>query len=85
MAVSGDELTAIGALLANNAEANPVALLRRQFPDLSWTACDASDVTEEPFQSFPLFDLHLLNSTDHCSQITADPAMATGIILARRS
>ncbi|SFK02541.1 hypothetical protein [Methylocapsa palsarum] len=85
MAVSGDELAAIGALLAQSTEPNPVAQLRREFPGLSWTACDASDVTDEPFQSFPLFDLHLLNSKDHCSQITSDPAQATGLILARRS
>jgi hypothetical protein len=85
MAVSGEELAVIGALLANDTEPNPVAQLRRQFPGLSWTACDSSDVTDEPFQSFPLFDLHLLNSSDHCAMITSDPAQATGIILARRS
>jgi len=61
------------------------AELRRRFPHLSWTRCDASDVTGTPFRSYSAFDVHLLDSADHCSQITSDPARATGIVLARRS
>jgi hypothetical protein len=58
--------------------------LRRRFPHLALTRCDASDVGEEPFRCYPAFDLHLLDASDHCAQVTADPARATGLILARR-
>ncbi len=86
MALDTDELTEIEKVLAaSDAVASPLAELRQRFPHLAWTRCDASDVTEAPFRSFALFDLHLIDGTDHCVQITADPARATGIVLAARS
>ncbi len=85
MAVSADELTAIDqALSAPDADARILAQLRNRFSHLSWTRCDASDVIETPFRTYARFDMHLLNSAGHCSQITADPAQATGFILAMR-
>jgi hypothetical protein len=86
MTVNVDELREIDRMLSTPGEdAYTLAELRRRFPHLSWTRCDASDVIEAPFRSYPVFDIHLLDSADHCSQITSDPARATGIILARRS
>ncbi|HUB64867.1 MAG TPA: hypothetical protein VL996_10580 [Methylocella sp.] len=86
MSLSEDDLKQIDeVLVAPNAESYPFGELRRRFPHLSWTRCDASDVTETPFRVYEHFDIHLLNSTDHCAQITTDPARATGIILASRS
>lgn len=86
MAVNAEELTEIERMLSTpEVNAQAFAELRLRFPHLSWTRCDASDVTEAPFRSYESFDVHLLDSADHCSQITSDPARATGIILARRS
>ena len=86
MALGADELLAIEAVLsAPDADARGVAQLRGRFPHLSWTRCDASDVTESPFRSYSRFDLHLLDRSDHCVQITTDPARATGIVLADRN
>ena len=86
MALSTDELMEIDALLAApDAQTQAFAELRRRFPHLSWTRCDASDVTETPFRVYARFDVHLLDSIDHCAQITLDPARATGIVLAQRS
>ena len=86
MALSADELMEIERTLAEaDAGASPFAALRARFPHLAWTRCDASDVTETPFRSFSRFDLHLIDGSDHCVQITADPARATGIVLAARS
>jgi len=85
MAVSMDELTEIDRVLsAAAADAPLVAELRRRFPHLSWTRCDAADVNEPPFRSHARYDLHLLDSAGHCAQITTDPGCATGIILAKR-
>jgi hypothetical protein len=85
MSLAAGELAEIEqALAAPDAGFQTYAALRQKFPHLSWVRCDASDVTETPFRSFHAFDLHLLDSADHCAQITADPARATGIVLAKR-
>jgi hypothetical protein len=86
MALAETELNEIAQVL-NGPDASGAAFgeLRRRFPHLALTRCDASDVTEEPFRSYPAFDLHLLDASDHCAQVTDDPARATGLILARRS
>ncbi len=85
MAVSEEDLNEINKMLSAPEDAGVFAALRQRFPNLSWTRCDASDVTEEPFCTFAAYDIHLLDSADHCSHITSDPAAATGIILAKRS
>jgi len=86
MALGPDELSEIdGVLSAPDADARVFAQLRRQFPHLSWTRCDASDVTEAPFRTYPRFEVHLVDRSDHCVEITADPARATGIVLADRN
>lgn len=86
MALAATELTEIERMLASPEAAAQLYLeLRRKFPHLAWIRCDASDVTEIPYRSFGAFDLHLLDSADHCAQITDDPARATGIVLASRA
>jgi hypothetical protein len=86
MTMSANDLEAIEGLFAG---AKPkeiiVADLRLKFPHLSWNQCDAADVDEPAFRSFPSFDMHLLNTTDHCAGLTMDPGDATGIILARHN
>jgi hypothetical protein len=85
MALSAEELTEIDQVLSGLAvDAPVVSEMKRRFPKLSWTRCDASDVIEAPYRSSTVYDIHLLNSTDHCSQITTDLAKTTGIILAKR-
>lgn len=85
MAVNVEELTEIERVLsAPHADGHLIAELRRRFAHLSWIRCDASDVTETPYRSYAGFDLHLLDGADHCAHVTADPARATGIILAMR-
>jgi hypothetical protein len=85
MALGADELLEIDRVLsASDADAGAVAGLRRRFQHLSWTRCDAADMTETPFRSYPRFEIHLVDRTDHCVQITADPARASGIVLADR-
>ncbi|WP_076861950.1 hypothetical protein [Bradyrhizobium mercantei] len=86
MALGPDELIEIQQLLAAaDADTGSVVELRRRFPQLACVRCDASDVTEQPFRRFRNFDLHLVDGSDHCMQITADPARAIGIVLAKRN
>lgn len=86
MAISTNELAEIGKeLSAPGVDGTVFATLRGKFPHLAWTRCEAADVCEEAFQSFGGFDLHFIDTSDHCVQITTDPERATGIILAKRS
>ena len=86
MALGDNELNEIAQVLAApGADAELFAELRRRFKHLSWTRCDASDMAEEPFRTLGRFDVHLVDRSDHCVQVTSDPARATGVIIAKRS
>ncbi|MDJ0931306.1 DUF6129 family protein [Breoghania sp.] len=86
MAVTIEELAEIGRQLADAEASDPVfAALRQCFPHLTWTRCDTADIFEDPFETVGGYDLHLLDASDHCIQITADLDRATGIVLAARS
>jgi len=86
MPVSTSELDEIGkTLTAPDTDSSVFVALRAKFPHLTWTRCDASDVVEDPFQTHGGFDLHLIDTSDHCAQIVTDPERATGIVLAKRS
>jgi hypothetical protein len=86
MALGPDELMEIDRVLsAPDADIGVFAELRSRFPHLSWTRCEASDVIEEPFRSYSRFEVHLVDRSDHCVQITADPERATGIVVAERN
>lgn len=86
MALGADELMEIDRVLSDpSVDAHVFTELRRRFPHLSWTRCEAADVAEAPFRSYSRFEVHLVDRTDHCLQITADPARASGIVLANRN
>ncbi len=86
MALGTDELMEIERAFSEpDVDAHVVAEMRRRFSHLSWTKCEASDVTETPFRSFVRFDIHLVDRTDHCVQITSDPTRASGIVVAARN
>ncbi|WP_414041758.1 hypothetical protein ACJU26_06845 [Acidithiobacillus sp. M4-SHS-6] len=57
-------------------------VLRTRFPGLPITQCPAGDVSDEPFRTGEYFDLHLLDTRDHCWKVTSDFQAATGLLLA---
>lgn len=85
--ISQDDLVRIdGLLAAPPAEANPLANFRQNFPGLSLTRCDATDMSgEAAFREYPKFNLYLVDGRDHCWHLTDDPASATGIVVAARN
>lgn len=87
MSLGADDLQEMDRILSapESSEAAVADLLRQTFPKLSLTRCAASDVTEEPFRVYSKFEVHLLDRSEHCVQITADPERATGIVLASRT
>jgi len=83
MAIKAEELKDIEAMLAD-ADASIYATLRQKYPHLAWSRCDASDVDQEPYRSFKVFDVHLFDVSNHCPVVVNDPAAASGMILAAR-
>ena len=86
MPLSEEAIAGIETLLgAQRLEPAALAAFRQQFPSLSFTRCDLSDLgVEEPFREFPRFSLFLLDTSDHCSRLTSDPARATGLVVAAK-
>ncbi len=83
MGLGATDLADIEALLNTQVAQVPVvAALRRRFPALTVTQCDASDVDlETPFREFPGFSLYLVDRADHCWRLTPDAARATGLVV----
>lgn len=77
-----DQLDTLHALLSAGRSDGPA--LRAALPRLTVTRCDAADLDQTPYRSYAGLDLHLVDGSGHCWQITTDPAAATGIVLARR-
>jgi len=87
VALSVQDTEAIACLVAAAAPgSNPVAALRRQFPALMVSRCDALDLREEtPFRTAPAFDLYLVDTSTHCWRVVDDRNDASGVIVASRS
>jgi hypothetical protein len=84
MGLSADDIARLDALLGGDVEAGVLATVRQQFPGLSLTQCDASDIDhEQPFRTYPQVSLYLVNGANHCWTITLDAAQATGLVVAR--
>lgn len=86
MCISTETLSEIEAALEEfqKLSQNPMALLRNCFPGLSFVRLSASDIDEAPFRQLPNYNLYLLDAREHCVQITSDPGVATGVVLAAR-
>ncbi|MET4607759.1 glycerol kinase [Bradyrhizobium sp. JR4.1] len=85
MVLEGELTNIEQTLAAIDTASEPCLTLRQKFPHLAWISCDASDITQTPFRRLGEFELHLLDTSGHCAQITNNPQRATGIVLAKRS
>ncbi len=86
MAIATTALDDIRLLLEGDGSvAERIASLRRAFPGLSLTRCDASDMdTETPVLQTAGFDVYLIDTSEHCVRITTQPEAANGLILAEK-
>jgi hypothetical protein len=87
MPFTASEVDQIAALLSGDQAAPEVlAAFRSRFPGRSLTRCDASDMSAElPLRRLANADLYLVSGRNQCWQITTDPAIATGVVLAVRA
>lgn len=87
MGLNTNDLTAIDNALGacDPATLRRVAAdLRTRLPGVIVLSCDAADVLEDPWRRYPAIDLHLVDTRNHCTEVTQDPATATGLLLAAR-
>ncbi|QEP44384.1 hypothetical protein D5085_15375 [Ectothiorhodospiraceae bacterium BW-2] len=57
--------------------------LRQQFSEIHFTYCSDDDITiETAALSHPTFNLYLVDSRNHCLNLTTDSEVATGIVVA---
>ncbi len=87
MPLKDDALAKIDAELGKpEADSSALAGFRTDFPGLSLTRCDESDMgVEKPFREYPRFNLYLIDTSEHCVRITPDPACATGVVIAAKT
>lgn len=71
---------AVEGLLAEGKK--PLAEIRRRYPGLHFSQCEAADMTEEAYRKGPRFDLYLVDGRTTCLHLTHDPAGATGLVIA---
>ncbi|MGE4483142.1 hypothetical protein [Acidocella sp.] len=81
MSISAEEFEVIDQMLKQSAG---MAALREALPHLRWHSCDAADVTEEPFRSYPGLELYFLDCSNHCVQVVGAAEQASGLLLAMR-
>ncbi|MGD9787907.1 MAG: DUF6129 family protein [Sulfuricellaceae bacterium] len=79
-ALVGEIVNSLENLLAE--EKKPLTEIRRRYPGLHFSQCDAADMTDEPFRAGKHFDLYLVDGRSACLHITHDLAEATGLVLA---
>lgn len=86
MCISAETMNEIESTLNqfDKLTANPLPILKDCFPDLSFVRMSASDMDEAPFRSLPHFNLYLLDGREHCVQLTNDPSLATGVVVAQK-
>lgn len=85
MALSETQLEDIEKFLLADPAGGNVAAFRAAFPGVTLTRCAVGDMSgETPFRRYAPFDLYLIDARDHCVHLTADPAAATGIVMAQR-
>lgn len=60
-----------------------ISLLRKNFPGCHFTWCMDDDVIyPRAYTERPGYKVYLVDSRDHCSVLTFDPQVASGVVLA---
>lgn len=81
----GDIAAEAGRLYAGGARLDAVVrTLRDTNPGLPVTGTFASAMAETPYLEGERFSLFLVDGRNHCWEITADPATASGLVIAER-
>lgn len=83
--ISPERLEQLALAAHRNSE---LASLRQAFPELHFSACSEDDVSPRyrPAYDGEHFALYLITgASGHCLELTHDPAIATGILVAAKA
>lgn len=82
--IAGNQLNEVVALIEHKGLSESVlSELRDRFPGTHFTWCMEDDIhTGTPVITRASFAVYLVDSRDHCSQLTADLDTASGLVLA---
>ena len=77
-------LERISALVtAQGLDETTLQILRADWPELRFTYCSDADICgPAPYLQAETFNLYLLDAREHCPALTADPSVASGVVLA---
>ena len=68
---------------AQGLDETTLQVLRADWPDLRFTYCSDDDICGvAPYLQAEAFNLYLLDAREHCPALTADPSVASGVVLA---
>ncbi len=86
MAIGMDAIVRLVSLLDGlDPATSPLAAVRAAFPEWVISRCAAADLSgETPCRISRYYDIHLIDSREHCWRMTAVADEATGVILAQR-
>lgn len=60
-----------------------IAELKKSYPGCHFTYCMDDDVNyPKPYQECKSFNVYLVDSREHCSSLTTDAEVASGVVLA---
>lgn len=82
--ISAEQLSAVSTAVVTDAS---VGTLRQRFPELHFSACSEDDVSPRyraagEVAGYALF--YITGATGHCLELTNDPGIATGILVATK-
>ena len=85
--ISENDLNQIVAkTLEIGANESALSVLKQDFPNLHFTLCSDDDIINgKPIQKYPLFNIYLVNTSQHCAVLTNDADNASGVVIAWRT
>jgi len=63
-----------------------LSVLKQNFPNIHFTLCSDDDIINgKPLREYPLFNIYLVNTSEHCAVLTNDADNASGVVIAWRT
>jgi len=73
----------VARVTAQGLDETTLQALRADWPELRFTYCSDDDICgATPYLQAEAFNLYLLDVREHCPALTADPSVASGVVLA---
>lgn len=76
----------VAKTLEVGAHESGLSALKQDFPHIHFTLCSDDDVISgRPLREYLLFNIYLVNTSQHCAILTNDADNASGVVIAWRT